>query len=61
MYCVKHSEEIINKSIKVYNLVTKYKKVSLIKRSCDFKLLEEKAKDFNISNNYVIHNNKKYE
>lgn len=44
IYCIKHSKEIINKSIKVYNLVTKYKKVSLIKRSCDFKLLEEKAK-----------------
>lgn len=44
IYCIKHSEEIINKSMKVYNLVTKYNKVSLIKRSCDFKLLEEKAK-----------------
>lgn len=46
IYCIKHSKEIINKSIKVYNLVTKYKKVSLIKRSCDFKLLEEKAKEY---------------
>lgn len=47
IYCIKHSEEIINKSMKVYNLVTKYKKLSLIKRSCDFKLLEEKAKIYN--------------
>lgn len=46
IYCIKHSEEIINKSIKVYNLVTKYKKVSLVKRSCDFKLLEEKARKY---------------
>lgn len=47
IYCIKHSEEIINKSMKVYNLVTKYNKVSLIKRSCDFKLLEEKARTYN--------------
>ena len=46
IYCIKHSQEIFNKSIKVYKLVTKYKKESLIKRSCNFKLLEEKAKDF---------------
>lgn len=44
IYCIKHSQEIINKSIKVYNLVTKYNKISLIKRSCDFKLLEEKTR-----------------
>ena len=44
IYCVKHSEEILKKSKKVYNLVTKYKKESLVKRSCNFKLLEEKAK-----------------
>lgn len=48
IYCIKHSDEIVKKSIKVYNLVTKYNKTSLIKRSCNFKLLEEKAKDFNI-------------
>ena len=47
LYCIKHSKEIINKSTKVYNLVTKYKKISLVKRSCNFKLLEEKSKDFN--------------
>lgn len=46
IYCIKHSQEIFNKSMKVYKLVTKYKKESLIKRSCNFKLLEEKAKDF---------------
>lgn len=50
IYCIKYSEEIIKKSTKVYNLVIKYKKTSLIKRSCNFKLLEEKAKEFDISN-----------
>lgn len=45
IYCIKHSEEILKKSKKVYNLVTKYKKESLVKRSCNFKLLEEKAKE----------------
>lgn len=51
IYCIKHSEEIINKSIKVYNLVTKYNKSALIKRSCNFRLLEEKAEKFNNEKN----------
>ena len=50
IYCIKHSEEILNKTKKVYNLVTKYKKESLVKRSCNFKLLEEKAKGFDMNN-----------
>ena len=55
IYCIKHKEEIIKKAVKVYNLVTRYKKESLIKRSCNFKVLEEQAKHF--SSNILIKNN----
>ena len=47
VYCIKHKEEIFRRAMHVYNLVTKFNKVSLIKRSSDFKLLEEKLKQYN--------------
>ena len=46
IYCVTHQDEILKKAIKIYELVTKYKKQSLIKRSCDFLLLENKCKQY---------------
>ena len=46
IYCIKHKEEIFIKADKVYKLVTKYNKISLINRSCNFKLLEQKAEEY---------------
>lgn len=46
IYCVTHQNEILKKAVKIYNLVTKYKKQSLIKRSCNFTLLENKSKEY---------------
>ena len=56
IYCIKNNEQILRKSMKVYNLVTKYKKTSLILRSCNFKLLEEKAKEYNVKK-FIISKN----
>ena len=47
VYCIKHNEEMFRIAMHVYDLVTKFNKVSLIKRSSDFKLLEEKLKQYN--------------
>lgn len=46
IYCIKHKEEILKKAIKVYKLVTEYNKISLMRRSCNFKLLEQKAEEY---------------
>lgn len=43
VYCIKQQQAIIKKANIVYDLVTKHNKKSLIKRSCNFKLLEEKC------------------
>ena len=46
IYCIKKQEEIIKKATKVYDLVTKHNKILLMKRSCNFKLLELKSKKY---------------
>lgn len=46
IYCIKHQNEIIKKAEKVYELVIKYKKISLIERSCNFTLLENKSIEY---------------
>ncbi len=46
IYCIKNQTEIIKRANKVYDLVTKHNKSSLIKRSCNFKLLEIKSKEY---------------
>lgn len=46
IYCIKNQDEILKKATKIYDLVTKHNKISLIKRCCNFKLLEEKSKRF---------------
>ena len=43
IYCIKNQQSIVKKANTVYDLVTKHKKKSLIRRSCNFKLLEEKS------------------
>ena len=48
IYCIKNQNEIIKRANKIYDLVTKHNKLSLIKRSCNFKLLEEKCEKFKI-------------
>ncbi len=46
IYCIKNQNEIIKRANKIYDLVTKHNKLSLIKRSCNFKLLEAKSEEF---------------
>lgn len=46
IYCIKNQNELIKRANKIYDLVTKHNKLSLIKRSCGFKLLEEKCEEF---------------
>ena len=46
IYCIKNQCHIIKKANKIYDLVTKHNKISLIKRSCNFKLLEMKSKEY---------------
>lgn len=46
IYCIKHQDEIIKKAERVYELVIKYKKTSLVKRSCNFGLLEDKCMNY---------------
>lgn len=46
IYCIKNQDEIIKRANKIYDLVTKHNKLSLIKRSCDFKLIEAKSEEF---------------
>ena len=46
LYCIKNQKNIIKKANIVYDLVTKHNKKSLIKRSCNFRLLEEKCKEY---------------
>ena len=45
-YCNKHRQEIIKNSIRVYNAVIRHEWESLEKRCCDFKLLEQKFKQY---------------
>ena len=45
-YCNKHRQEIIKNSIRVYNAVIRHEWESLEKRCCDFKLLEQKCKQY---------------
>ena len=46
IYCIKNQEELIKRANKIYDLVTKHNKISLIKRSCNFKLLEKKCEEY---------------
>jgi len=43
IFCIKNQKMIIKRANIVYDLVTKHNKKALIKRSCNFKLLEEKS------------------
>lgn len=45
-YCNKHRQEIIKNNIRVYNAVIRHEWETLEKRCCDFKLLEQKCKQY---------------
>lgn len=45
-YCMKHKEKIRKRAIKIYNMINLHTNINLEKRCCDFKLLEEKCKEY---------------
>ena len=45
-YCMKNKEEIRKRAIKIYNMVNLHTNNNLEKRCCNFKLLEEKCKEY---------------
>jgi len=47
-FCKKNKEMIMEKAVRIYDLVVNMKKKNLIDNSCDFKLLEEAYKKYNI-------------
>lgn len=45
-YCNKNIKEIREKSVKIYNIIKQDNNINLEKRCCNFKLLEEKCKEY---------------
>lgn len=45
-YCMKNKEEIRRRAIKIYNMINLHTNKNLEKRCCNFKLLEEKCKEY---------------
>lgn len=45
-YCMKHKEKIRKRAIKIYNMINLHTNLNLEERCCNFKLLEEKCKEY---------------